>query len=74
MFVTVEDAKLFALSFGARSSPAILALSGWIGSWESWADPAPPSSVRDGEQSRLRPPGQRSDHRIRRVYHLRQAC
>lgn len=39
MFVSIGDTKLFTLSFGARTNPAILALSGWIGSWEDWADP-----------------------------------
>ena len=38
MFISLPDAKLYATSFGPTSAPPILALSGWIGSWEDWAD------------------------------------
>jgi pimeloyl-ACP methyl ester carboxylesterase len=38
MFITLEDTQLFTVSFGSRTAPALLALSGWIGSWEDWAD------------------------------------
>lgn len=38
MFIQVEDAKIYATAFGSKSAPALLALSGWIGSWEDWAD------------------------------------
>jgi pimeloyl-ACP methyl ester carboxylesterase len=39
MFIDVGDAKLYATSFGPRSAPAIVAIGGWIGSWELWAEP-----------------------------------
>ena len=39
MFIPVDDARLYTLAFGPRSAPALLALSGWIGSWEDWAGP-----------------------------------
>ncbi len=38
MFITLPDATLFTTSFGSKTAPALLALSGWIGSWEDWAD------------------------------------
>jgi pimeloyl-ACP methyl ester carboxylesterase len=38
MFLTLPDATLFTISFGLKTAPPILALSGWIGSWEDWAD------------------------------------
>lgn len=39
MFVPVGDAKIYTISFGAHSAPALLAIGGWIGSWELWAEP-----------------------------------
>ena len=39
MFIDVGDVKLYATSFGPRSAPAIVAIGGWIGSWELWAEP-----------------------------------
>lgn len=39
MFITLDDTKLFATAFGAKSAPNILALGGWIGSWEDWLEP-----------------------------------
>jgi pimeloyl-ACP methyl ester carboxylesterase len=39
MFIPVDDARLYTLAFGPRTSPALLGLSGWIGSWEDWAGP-----------------------------------
>ena len=39
MFIPTDNATLFATSFGHRSAPAILSLSGWIGSWEDWLEP-----------------------------------
>jgi pimeloyl-ACP methyl ester carboxylesterase len=39
MFISVGDARIYANAFGPRTAPAILALSGWIGTWEDWADP-----------------------------------
>jgi pimeloyl-ACP methyl ester carboxylesterase len=38
MFISVGDAKIYVAASGARTAPPILALSGWIGSWEDWAD------------------------------------
>jgi pimeloyl-ACP methyl ester carboxylesterase len=38
MFISLEDTRIFALSFGPAEGPPMLALSGWIGSWEDWAD------------------------------------
>ena len=38
MFITVEDAQLYTTAFGPTTAPPLLALSGWIGSWEDWAD------------------------------------
>jgi pimeloyl-ACP methyl ester carboxylesterase len=39
MFITHDDSKIFATAFGSKESPAILALGGWIGSWEDWIEP-----------------------------------
>ena len=39
MFVTVGNAKIYATSFGSTTSPVILGIGGWIGSWELWAEP-----------------------------------
>ena len=39
MFVTVGNAKIYATSFGSTSSPVIVGIGGWIGSWELWAEP-----------------------------------
>lgn len=39
MFVSLENAKIFTTAFGAKQAPALLALSGWIGSWEDWIMP-----------------------------------
>lgn len=39
MFITVDDAKIFATAFGSKRAPVILALGGWIGSWEDWIEP-----------------------------------
>lgn len=38
MFISLEDTKLYITSFGRTDAPPILFLSGWIGSWEDWAD------------------------------------
>lgn len=38
MFITLDETKLYTTSFGRRDAPPILFLSGWIGSWEDWAD------------------------------------
>lgn len=39
MFISVGKAKLYSASFGGRDSPVLLAIGGWIGSWELWAEP-----------------------------------
>jgi len=38
MFITHADAELFGVSFGSGPR-AVLALGGWIGSWELWVEP-----------------------------------
>lgn len=38
MFISRPDALLFAVSFGAAPR-TLLALGGWIGSWELWVEP-----------------------------------
>jgi pimeloyl-ACP methyl ester carboxylesterase len=38
VFISVGDAKIYSAAFGSKSAQPILALSGWIGSWEDWAD------------------------------------
>jgi pimeloyl-ACP methyl ester carboxylesterase len=39
MFITVGEAKIYATSFGSITSPVIVGIGGWIGSWELWAEP-----------------------------------
>lgn len=39
MFIDVGDAKIYAAAFGSTTSPAIVGIGGWIGSWELWAEP-----------------------------------
>lgn len=39
MFINVGDAKIYATSFGSTTSPVIVGIGGWIGSWELWAEP-----------------------------------
>jgi pimeloyl-ACP methyl ester carboxylesterase len=39
MFITVGEAKVYASAFGSTTSPVILGIGGWIGSWELWAEP-----------------------------------
>jgi pimeloyl-ACP methyl ester carboxylesterase len=38
VFLSLPDASLYTIAFGSPSAPPILTLSGWIGSWEDWAD------------------------------------
>jgi pimeloyl-ACP methyl ester carboxylesterase len=38
MFISLDETKLYTTSFGRTDAPPILFLSGWIGSWEDWAD------------------------------------
>lgn len=39
MFINVGDAKIYATSFGPSTSPVIVGIGGWIGSWELWVEP-----------------------------------
>ncbi|MBE2220091.1 MAG: alpha/beta hydrolase [Anaerolineae bacterium] len=39
MFITIGKAKIYATSFGPKTFPTIVAIGGWIGSWELWAEP-----------------------------------
>lgn len=39
MFVKTGDALLYSVAFGSPAQPALLAIGGWIGSWELWAEP-----------------------------------
>jgi len=39
MFITVGDAKIYATAFGSTTSPVIVGIGGWIGSWELWVEP-----------------------------------
>jgi pimeloyl-ACP methyl ester carboxylesterase len=44
MFIEHAGAQLFTVSFGRADAPALVALGGWIGSWELWAEPFAPLS------------------------------
>ena len=44
MFIPIDDAQIFTTAFGPRGDIPILALSGWIGSWEDWIDTLGPLS------------------------------
>lgn len=37
MFIATENGHLFAISFG-EGRRSLLAVGGWAGSWEVWAD------------------------------------
>lgn len=39
MFIKLEDAQLFATSYGSKTAPAMVGMGGWIGSWELWSEP-----------------------------------
>ena len=39
MFISVDDAKIFATPFGHTDAPEILGVGGWIGNWELWLEP-----------------------------------
>jgi pimeloyl-ACP methyl ester carboxylesterase len=39
MFITVDGAKIYSTAFGPTTSPVIVGIGGWIGSWELWAEP-----------------------------------
>jgi pimeloyl-ACP methyl ester carboxylesterase len=38
MFIEHNGATIFTTAFGRKDAPPLLALSGWIGTWEDWAD------------------------------------
>ncbi|MCO5188246.1 MAG: alpha/beta hydrolase [Anaerolineae bacterium] len=38
MFIDHDGITLFTTSFGRKDAPPLLALSGWIGTWEDWVD------------------------------------
>ena len=37
LYVPAEGAMLWTVAFGPRDGPALVAVGGWIGSWELWA-------------------------------------
>jgi pimeloyl-ACP methyl ester carboxylesterase len=40
MFITTPDhARLYTAAFGPPDAPPLLAIGGWIGSWELWTEP-----------------------------------
>jgi len=39
MFVEVDNAKIFTVTFGPSAGPVLLGVGGWIGSWELWVEP-----------------------------------
>lgn len=39
MYITVGDAQLFTAAFGPAQGRPLLAVGGWIGSWELWIEP-----------------------------------
>lgn len=39
MFITLDDTRIFSAAFGPKTTPPLLALGGWIGSWEDWLEP-----------------------------------
>lgn len=44
--VQAEDARLWTVAFGPNDGPALVAVGGWIGSWELWAGPFGDLSAR----------------------------
>ena len=38
-FVSADEAKLWTVAFGPADGPSLVAVGGWIGSWELWAGP-----------------------------------
>lgn len=38
MFIHIDDATIYSVSFGTKDSPALVAIGGWIGNWELWAE------------------------------------
>jgi len=45
-YVDVGDARLWSISFGPDDGPVLVAVGGWIGSWELWAGPFSVLSAR----------------------------
>ena len=45
-YVQAEDAQLWTVAFGPGDGPALVAVGGWIGSWELWAGPFGELSAR----------------------------
>ena len=41
MFIPVDEARIFSVSFGPKTAPAIVGIGGWIGSGK----PCPAQSV-----------------------------
>lgn len=39
MFISIDDAKIYATAFGASTAPTLVGIGGWVGSWELWAEP-----------------------------------
>jgi pimeloyl-ACP methyl ester carboxylesterase len=39
MFISKGNTKIFSTAFGSKANPVILAIGGWVGSWELWAEP-----------------------------------
>ena len=39
MFIATADAKLYCADFGPAGAQPIIAIGGWIGSWELWTEP-----------------------------------
>ncbi len=49
MFIRLADAEVYAVSFGDPAHPpdrTLVALGGWVGSWELWAEPFTHLSAR----------------------------
>ena len=38
MFIQIEDATIYSVSFGPIDAPAIIGIGGWIGNWELWSE------------------------------------
>jgi pimeloyl-ACP methyl ester carboxylesterase len=45
-YVPAEEARLWTVAFGPGDGPALVAVGGWIGSWELWAGPFGKLSAR----------------------------
>lgn len=47
MYLNLRHAQIFTATFGSPTAPPLLALSGWIGTWEDWLDTLSPLSARN---------------------------